>query len=71
MLSELSDIYDAQPESRFSSLAAFPRGETTLRCVTINTHRGQGPKLPYLLSQVSLEEGERIELLHATKAYTY
>lgn len=42
-----------------------------LRCVSINTHRGQGPKLPYLLSQVSFEEAERIELLYETRAYTY
>jgi endonuclease/exonuclease/phosphatase family metal-dependent hydrolase len=42
-----------------------------LKCVSINTHRGQGPKLPYLLSQASMEEAERIELLHDTRAYTY
>ncbi len=43
----------------------------TIRCVTINTHRGRGPKLPYLLAQASVEEAERIELLHDTRAYTY
>ena len=42
-----------------------------LSCVSINTHRGQGPKLSYLLSQVSTEEAERIELLNDTRAYTY
>lgn len=42
-----------------------------LKCVTINTHRGRGPKLPYLLAQSSLEEFERIELLHDTRTYTY
>lgn len=45
--------------------------QPTIRCVTINTHRGQGPKLPYLLAQSSLEEARRIELLHDTRAYTY
>lgn len=43
----------------------------TIRCITINTHRGRGPKLPYLLAQASLDEAERIELLHDTRAYTY
>lgn len=43
----------------------------TLRCLTINTHRGRGPKLPYLLAQSPLDEAERIELLHETRAYTY
>lgn len=42
-----------------------------VRCVTINTHRGRGPKLPYLLSQASLDESRRIQLLHETRAYTY
>ena len=42
-----------------------------LSCATINTHRGQGPKLPYLLSNASSEEAERIELLNETRAYTY
>src|SRR5262249_28090760 len=71
MLSEISEIYDLDIDSQPSSLARFARSETTLRCVSINTHRGQGPKVPYLLSQVSMEEAERIELLHDTKAYTY
>lgn len=44
---------------------------TTIRCVTINTHRGRGPKLHHLLSQASLEESRRIQLLHETRAYTY
>jgi endonuclease/exonuclease/phosphatase family metal-dependent hydrolase len=43
----------------------------TIRCITINTHRGRGPKLSYLLAQASLDEAERIELLHDTRAYTY
>jgi endonuclease/exonuclease/phosphatase family metal-dependent hydrolase len=48
-----------------------PIPDPTLKCISINTHRGQGPKLPYLLSQVSMEEAERIELLHHTRAYTH
>jgi endonuclease/exonuclease/phosphatase family metal-dependent hydrolase len=42
-----------------------------LRCLTINTHRGQGPKLPFLLSKATEEEGQRIELMHETRAYAY
>ena len=70
MLSERSEIYDSF-EGVALSPARFARSESTLRCISINTHRGHGPKLPYLLSQVSMEEAERIELLHDTKAYTY
>src|SRR5262249_33878560 len=69
MLSERSEIYDF--ESIAVAPARFASSESTLRCISINTHRGHGPKLPYLLSQVSMEEAERIELLHDTKAYTY
>src|SRR5215467_1648665 len=72
MLSEAVDIYrDTGAATRFISPAAYGLAEPTLKCVSINTHRGQGPKLPYLLSQVSMEEAERIELLHDTRAYTY
>ena len=45
--------------------------EYRLRCISINTHRGRGPKLPYLLSNALPEERERFELLHQTRAYTY
>jgi endonuclease/exonuclease/phosphatase family metal-dependent hydrolase len=72
MRSEAIDIYTADVDAVY---AAVPPpayvSATTLRCISINTHRGQGPKLPYLLSQVSIEEGERISLLHETRAYTY
>ncbi|MDX2128425.1 MAG: endonuclease/exonuclease/phosphatase family protein [Chloroherpetonaceae bacterium] len=47
------------------------REQKTIRCLTLNTHRGRGPKLPYLLAQSSLNEAERIELLHDTRAYTH
>jgi endonuclease/exonuclease/phosphatase family metal-dependent hydrolase len=42
-----------------------------VRLVSINTHRGQGPKLPYLLREADEREAERIRLLHATRAYAY
>ncbi len=45
--------------------------EYRLRCLTINTHRGQGPKLSLLRSGSSPEEAQRIELMHDTRAYTY
>src|SRR5215470_17521683 len=70
MLSERREIYDSF-EGVALSPARFARSESTLRCISINTHRGHGPKLPYLLSQVSMEEAERIELLHDTKVYAY
>src|SRR5215510_4475525 len=70
MLSERNEIYDSLGGVALSP-ARFARSESTLRCISINTHRGHGPKVPYLLSQVSMEEAERIELLHDTKAYTY
>jgi endonuclease/exonuclease/phosphatase family metal-dependent hydrolase len=44
---------------------------TTLRCATINTHRGQGPKVDYLRRSASPEEAERLDLLDSTKAYAY
>jgi endonuclease/exonuclease/phosphatase family metal-dependent hydrolase len=42
-----------------------------VRLISINTHRGQGPKLPYLLRTADEQEAERIRLLHATRAYAY
>lgn len=45
--------------------------EYRLRCLSINTHRGRGPKLPYLLSNATPEDRERFELLHETRSYTY
>jgi endonuclease/exonuclease/phosphatase family metal-dependent hydrolase len=43
----------------------------SIRCVSINTHRGRGPKVSYLLKNASKEEAERIMLLHDTRIYTY
>lgn len=45
--------------------------EGVVRAISINTHRGQGPKLRYLLQSAMPSEQERIRLLHDTKAYTY
>jgi endonuclease/exonuclease/phosphatase family metal-dependent hydrolase len=42
-----------------------------VRLVCINTHRGKGPKLPYLLRHADAKRAERLELLHATRAYTF
>lgn len=71
MLSEAIEIYQSDVDSSFAAVAPGFLSEPSLRCISINTHRGQGPKLPYLLSQASREEGERIALLHDTRAYTY
>ncbi|HKV41272.1 MAG TPA: endonuclease/exonuclease/phosphatase family protein [Blastocatellia bacterium] len=62
--SEAAYEFDRRP-------AVYPVAAPALKCISINTHRGQGPKLPYLLSQVSMEEAERIQLLHHTRVYTY
>lgn len=54
--------------------ATRPRARTTegvVRAISINTHRGQGPKLRYLLKSALPSEQARIRLLHDTKAYTY
>jgi endonuclease/exonuclease/phosphatase family metal-dependent hydrolase len=45
--------------------------EYRLRCLSINTHRGQGPKLSLLRTGASPEEAQRIELMHDTRAYAY
>ena len=42
-----------------------------LRVISINTHRGQGPKLPYLMRHAQPEERERVRLLHDTRAYAF
>lgn len=43
----------------------------TVQVISINTHRGLGPKLPYLLRDADPERSERIQLLHDTRAYAY
>jgi endonuclease/exonuclease/phosphatase family metal-dependent hydrolase len=42
-----------------------------LRVATINTHRGEGPKLHYLLDGAEDHDAQRIRLLHDTRAYAY
>jgi len=42
-----------------------------VRVVTINTHRGRGPILPYLLGRADPDEEQRIRLLHDTRAYAW
>jgi endonuclease/exonuclease/phosphatase family metal-dependent hydrolase len=71
MAAEAVDIWKGDRAVPDPQSGAFNLAEPTLRCVSINTHRGQGPKLPYLLSQVSMQEAERIQLLHHTRVYTY
>jgi endonuclease/exonuclease/phosphatase family metal-dependent hydrolase len=71
MAAEAVDIWNHSRNAPDPQSGALSLAEPTLKCVSINTHRGQGPKLPYLLSQVSMEEAERIQLLHHTRVYTY
>jgi len=71
MAAEPLEIWNHSGAAALEAPDAFALAEPTLKCVSINTHRGQGPKLPYLLSQVSMEEAERIELLHQARVYTY
>jgi endonuclease/exonuclease/phosphatase family metal-dependent hydrolase len=54
--------------------AAPPRrsdvGTDLFRCLTLNTHRGSGPKLDYLLRTAEPSQARRLELLHDAAAYT-
>jgi|SRR5688572_1345465 len=43
----------------------------TLSVASINTHRGRGPKVEYLLRGAAGAEAERIALLHDHRAYSY
>ncbi len=42
-----------------------------LRVATVNTHRGGGPTVPYLLQDADAAAAERVRLLHATRAYAF
>jgi len=42
-----------------------------VRAITINTHRGLGPTLAYLLRNAPEQEQERARLLHRTRVYAY
>lgn len=51
---------------------ATPRTCTrTIRAISINTHRGEGPKLRYLLESADAAAAERARLLHDRRAYAY
>ena len=70
------DEHDHETTRPRSTHAGRPReGARTardlLRVITINTHRGQGPKLRYLIDHAAPQERARIELLHDTRAYAY
>jgi endonuclease/exonuclease/phosphatase family metal-dependent hydrolase len=41
------------------------------RCVTLNTHRGDGPDIDCLRRTSEPDEARRLEVLHDTAAYTY
>ena len=59
----LPEIAPPPMRRRAASLGEF-------RCVTFNTHRGQGPDLGCLRRTTDAEEARRLELLHDTAAYT-
>lgn len=42
-----------------------------VRCITINTHRGQGPHLEYVVRSSTPDAARRAEMLHATRAYVF
>lgn len=54
-----------------SRMRATRTANGTLSVASINTHRGRGPKVDYLLRDASAAEAERIELLHGARAYAY
>lgn len=43
----------------------------TIRCVSINTHRGRGPDLGCVVRSAPPDVARRAELLHATRAYAF
>jgi endonuclease/exonuclease/phosphatase family metal-dependent hydrolase len=49
----------------------FDVGTDVFRCVTLNTHRGQGPNIDCLRRTAEPDEARRLELLHDAAAYTY
>src|SRR5258706_3490273 len=54
-----------------SRVRATRTARGVLSVATINTHRGRGPKIDYLLRDASKADAERIELLHEARAYAY
>lgn len=43
----------------------------TVRCVSINTHRGQGPDISYVARNATPDAARRAEILHDTRAYVF
>lgn len=43
----------------------------TVRCLTLNTHRGRGPDLRCVVRGRAPEAARRAEMLHATRAYVF
>ena len=72
MITEIATEAQRKRTSIIGARSARPLfDEYRLRCLTINTHRGQGPKLGLLLDKAQGEQAQRIELLHETRAYAY
>lgn len=61
----------ATPALDDPSVRQRPVSSRTVRVLTLNTHRGQGPKLSYLVSGAREEEAQRLRLLHDLRAYVY
>lgn len=57
-----SEVWD--PEYSFTS-------PDVVRCVSINTHRGEGPHLEYVKRGAPAELARRLDLLDATRAYSF
>jgi endonuclease/exonuclease/phosphatase family metal-dependent hydrolase len=65
LAAELPDAWDP-------SDAPLDVDTDVVRCVSINTHRGRGPDLRYVVrSAATPEAARRAELLHATRAYVF
>lgn len=64
-----SDTVHAVPRSVARTETAS--ATDTLRVLTINVHRGQGPELPLLLEYGARDARERHRLTHRAKAYTH
>ncbi len=65
---DLRSRVDGIPGSR---APARRTARASLSVATINTHRGRGPRIDYLLRDAPGPEAERIELLHEARAYAY
>jgi len=59
------------PDQQSRSAAGLGTEAGVVRVVSINTHLGQGPIVPYLLRGADDGCRERIEMLHQTSAYVW